>query len=262
MVNQQASKDCYDYPRYWDLAFQGETQLEADFIAAACQKYCDFEVGRLCEPGCGGGRLVVELSRRGFQIAAFDTSRSAVDFTQERLSQAGLQASLQVADMRDFKLTKPVDAAYNTMNTFRHLLSEQDAIAHLELMAKFIRPGGIYILGFHLLPPDADLEDSERWTEQEGETRVTLTLRVLEASRRKRLETIRFNLRVHDGDLDLKLRTDYTLRMYTARQVKQLFRAVPAFELCDVYDFWYEIDEPLKLNDELGDCVFILRRRP
>jgi len=54
--------DCYDYPQYWDLAFRSETQLEADFIEAAGRKYCDFPVRRLLEPGCGGGRLVIEMA--------------------------------------------------------------------------------------------------------------------------------------------------------------------------------------------------------
>ena len=36
---------------------------------------------------------------------------------------------------------------------------------------------------------------------------------------------------------------------------------VPEFELRDVYDFWYEIDKPLELNDEITDTVFILQKR-
>jgi len=37
---------------------------------------------------------------------------------------------------------------------------------------------------------------------------------------------------------------------------------VPSLELCDVYDFWYEIDRPLKFTDQLSDTVFILKKRP
>ena len=32
----------YDYPQYYDLAFRSETRMEADFIEAACRKYCPF----------------------------------------------------------------------------------------------------------------------------------------------------------------------------------------------------------------------------
>ena len=60
--------DCYDYPQYWDLAFRSETRLEADFIEVAARKYCEFPVRRLLEPGCGGGRLVIELAARGSSL--------------------------------------------------------------------------------------------------------------------------------------------------------------------------------------------------
>ncbi len=49
--------------------------------------------------------------------------------------------------------------------------------------------------------------------------------------------------------------------MYTAAQFRSLLAKVPSLELCDVYDFCYEIDRPLRLNNELSDAVFILRRR-
>jgi hypothetical protein len=49
--------------------------------------------------------------------------------------------------------------------------------------------------------------------------------------------------------------------MYTAAQFRRLLTAVPQLELCDVYDFWFDIDQPLELNDEITDTVFVLRRR-
>jgi hypothetical protein len=49
--------------------------------------------------------------------------------------------------------------------------------------------------------------------------------------------------------------------MYTARQFRSLLCRVPDWELCDVFDFWYEIDQPLTLNDDITDTVFVLRKR-
>jgi hypothetical protein len=87
-----------------------------------------------------------------------------------------------------------------------------------------------------------------------------VTLRVMDTDRRRRIETIRINMRVRTKTRDLKLRTEFPFRMYTARQFRRLLASVPQFELCDVYDFWYEIDHPLELNDEITDTVFVLRR--
>jgi hypothetical protein len=49
--------------------------------------------------------------------------------------------------------------------------------------------------------------------------------------------------------------------MYTAAQFRRLLKSVPAFQLLDVYDFWYDIDDPLKLDNQITDTVFVLQKR-
>lgn len=249
----------YDAPQYYDLAFRPETGPEADFIEAACRKYCAFPVRHLLEPACGTGRLVVELARRGYRVTGFDLSQPSLTYLRRRLARRQLQATVFQGDMADFTLPRPVDAAYNTFDSFRHLLTEQDARRHLQCVAGNLRPGGIYILGFHLLPPDAPEDCIERWTERSGKTQVTVTLRVVSSDRRRRQETIRISLLVRRGAEELRLRDEFPLRLYTATQFRRLLAQVPAFELLDVYDFWYEIDQPLKLDNDISDTVFILR---
>ncbi len=257
--NLQAS--WYDFPHYYDIAFRSESPREADFIEAACRKYCPFPVRTLFEPACGTGRLVVEMAARGYRTTGLDLSRPALDYCRQRLAQKKLKARLIEGDMTDFRLGKPIDAAFCTFNSFRHLLEEEQAKRHLECVVETLRPGGIYILGFHLLPPDADLACIERWTEKLGRTQVTTTLRVLSSDRRRRLENLRVSVLARSGGKETRLRTEFPLRLYTAAQFRSLLKKVPAFELCDVYDFWYEIDEPLKFDNELGDAVFVLKKR-
>ena len=60
---------------------------------------------------------------------------------------------------------------------------------------------------------------------------------------------------------EMRLRADYKYRIYTAAQFRRLLSSVPAWELCDVHDFWYEIDEPRELDDTISDTVFVLRKR-
>jgi len=256
-------ESCYAYPRYWDLAFRDETRLEADFVDAVATKYCDFPVRRVLEPGCGGGRLVVELASRGYEVTGFDLSTPAIDYLKRRLKRRALRASVFEGDMTCVQIDPPVDLAICPMNTFRHLVTEDDARDHLEAIASSLRPGGIYLLGFHLLPLDIDPESSERWTARHGRTRVTFSLKVLDSQRRRRIETLRFRLNVTSGHARprrLVLEDEFSLRMYTAAQFHHLLDSVPAFELLDVYDFWYDIADPLVLDDRITDTVFVLRK--
>jgi 2-polyprenyl-3-methyl-5-hydroxy-6-metoxy-1,4-benzoquinol methylase len=70
--------NCYDHPQYYDIAFQAYTEREADFVEAACRKYCRFDVRRLLEPACGSGRLVTELARRGYQMTGVRSEPTSV----------------------------------------------------------------------------------------------------------------------------------------------------------------------------------------
>src|SRR5215471_3199220 len=169
----------FNYPQYYDIAFQAHTRQEADFIEAACRKHCAFAARRFLEPACGSGRLITELAARGYQMIGFDLSQPALSYLRRRLARQRLHAETFEAEMSNFRLARPVDAAYCTVNTFRHLLTEQAARDHLECVARSLRPGGIYLLGLHLLPSDADPEDDARWTESRGGTKVTITLRML-----------------------------------------------------------------------------------
>ena len=162
--------------------------------------------------------------------------------------------------MSDFRLQQPVDAAFCLVNSFRHLLTESAARRHLECVAQHLRPGGIYSLGLHLVPPDACDESIERWRTRQGRTRVSTDLRVIAFDRRRRIETLQVSLRVRRGETQWRFRGRFDLRLYNASQFRKLLAGIPALELCDVYDFWYDIDEPLELNNEISDTVFILKK--
>lgn len=254
-------RDCYDFPGYWDLAFSDETIPEADFLEAVASQFSRWPVKTILELGCGGGRQTLEMSRRGYAVTALDLNPSCVKWTIRRLDRRRLSADVQCGDMADFKLSGSFDLAHCLVNTFRHLTSEQSAHQHLHCVATALKPGGLYILGFHLLPPDAVEIDCERWTIRQGRTRVTTTIRVLDFSRRLRLETVRFSLCVTTPRRTIRTSTDYRLRIYRADQFRRLLRTVPQLELIAVYDFCYDASESLLLNDQLGDAVFVLRRR-
>ena len=250
----------FDFPQYYDIAFQAYTPWEVNFIEAACRKYCSFAAHRFLEPACGSGRLIIGLAARGYQMAGFDLSQPALSYLRRRLSQRRLDAEIFEAEMSDFRFGRPVDAAYCTVNTFRHLLTQQAARSHLECIARSLRPGGIYVLGLHLIPLDADQESMLRWTGRRGKTKVTVILRVLATDLRRRIEELEVRMLVHSMSRELRLRHEFQLRTYTPRQFRQLLDSVPSLEICDVYDFQYNIEQPSARNDEAAYTVFILRR--
>jgi SAM-dependent methyltransferase len=251
----------YDYPQCYDIAVQAYTQHEADFIEAACRKYCPFRARRLLEPACGTGRLITELAARGYQVTGFDVSQPGLRYLRRRLARSRLYAEIFEAEMSDFRIGQRADAAYCVLNTFRYLLTEQAARGHLKCLARSLRPGGIYVLGLHLLPLGGGKEDSDCWTQRRCETKVTVTARLLRTDRRRRIEDLQLCLMARSGSKELRLQHAFQLRTYTARQFRRLLDSVPSLELCDVYDYRYDIAQPFAPNNERAYSVFVLRRR-
>ena len=246
----------YDYPQYYDIAFQTHTSAEADFIEAACRRYCPFDARRLLEPACGTGRLITELAARGYQVTGFDISQPALRYFEDGLN--GVASTPIPSKLRCpiFVSVDSADAAYCMVNTFRHLLTEQAARSHLECIASSLRPGGIYVLGMNLLPSSA-----ARWAERRGKTKVTITESVLCTHLRRRTEDVQVCLTARRGSKEVRLRHQYQLRTYTRRQFRRLLASVRSFELCDTYDFPYDIDRPVALKNEIAYGVFVLSRR-
>jgi SAM-dependent methyltransferase len=259
-VKDNSEKTWYDLPHYYDLGFREETKQECKFLESVFAKFAKCKVKRVFEAGCGTGRLIAEMAARGYDVTGFDLNRNTLDYCRKRLTRRKLHATLVEANMEEFSLGKKFHGAFNAINTFRHLLTEESAESHLNCVAKHLVSGGVYVLGLHLLPIDADPLDQERWQYKSKSLKINYFLRVTHSDLRKRIEHLKLTMTVHRNGKSVKVADEFDLRIYRAKQMKALLKKIPEFELCEVYDFWYEIDEPQKFDDYLSDAVFILRK--
>lgn len=251
----------YDFPQYFDMVFRDETAAEVDFFLTAFERLARGGVRRVLEPGCGSGRLVTALASRGLAVTGVDLSGPSLNYLRRKLRRRGLSATLHQCDFTSLDLGQRFDAAYCTFNTFRHLTSEQAAASHLQSVAAHLRRGGLYILGFHIIPLDADEQCIERWQARHAGTTVNVTLRVADFDRRKRLERLHVVLTAKTPSRTIRCRSEFPLRLYTAAQVLKTLASVPQFEIAGVYDFDYDFAAPRTVDDDLVDAVFVLRKK-
>ena len=253
--------DWYDTPRYYDLVFDVDTGREADFLEAASARYGRPRGRRVLEPACGSGRLVVELARRGWNVTGFDLSEPMLDYAEQRLARRGLEARLEVGRLEAMKHGPRFDLVHCLVSTFKYVPDEAGARTHLEGVARALRPGGIYVLGFHLSEYDNSSRVRERWVVERGRTKVVCNIQSWPPDRRQRAERVRSRLVVSERGREKRSETEWTFRTYNASQVRRLFRSVPALELVAVHDMVYDIDWTRELDDTQLDCVFVLRRK-
>ena len=245
------------------MVFRDETATEVEFFELAFERFARCPVHRVFEPGCGSGRLVAAMAARGYDVTGLDLSEPMLRYLDRRLKRRGLTGKLVCGDMTEMRFPRKFDSVFCTFNTFRHLMTERDAVAHLNSVADHLRKGGLYILGFHCIPMDAEEACIERWKASHGGTRVNVTLKVLEFDRKTRQELVRVSIKAEkrSGKVE-RIRSEFPLRLYTPSQAKRLLKKVEdRFELVEVYDFNYDIDDPREFDEDLADALFVLRRR-
>jgi SAM-dependent methyltransferase len=123
--------DWYETPRWYDLVFDADTEREADFLEEVLEVHGESPGRRVLEPACGSGRLVAELARRGWQVSGFDASDAMLEHARERLAAAGLAARLTRGRLEEVRVRGRFDLAHCLVSTFKYVLDEEGARAHL-----------------------------------------------------------------------------------------------------------------------------------
>jgi SAM-dependent methyltransferase len=251
----------YDYPKYYDLVYGSDWKAEVDFLQECFKRFATGAVKRVFEPACGTGRLMYRMARAGYEVSGLDLNPKAVAFCNRRLDRYGLKPTAFVADMSNFTLPRKVDAAFNTINSFRHLMSERQAIGHLECVARSLRKGGVYALGLHLTPTIGPPLETESWAARRGNLSVLSKLWVVGRDTRRREERVGMSFDVYTPTRQFRIEDESAFRMYTAGQMERLLGQVREFEITSVHDFGYDASCPIEITPQTEDVVYILRRK-
>ncbi len=168
-----SASEVYRYPRYYAIGYRWNTEAECDFIEACLKAYGHAGAKRLLDIGCGAGRHLTTLAKRGYHMTGIDLSPDMVAFVHEQARQSHLPITASVDNLRHLTITETVDAAYCFMDTFRFLLTNKEIIAHLRAVAARLSPGGLYLTDFWV-PSRWDQIGNEihQWEQTEGETTV------------------------------------------------------------------------------------------
>ncbi len=250
----------YDYPKYYDLLFGSDWKPEFDFLLGCFDKHAKRTVRRVFEPACGTGRLLIKLAQKGFEVAGNDLNEKAVAYCNRRLERSGFPPSVRVEDMSDFRVKRKFDAAFNMINSFRHLGSEESARSHLQCIAAGLARGGLYILGLHLTPERGPYTEEEAWSARRGHLSVNSYMWTKSRDRRGRNEKLGLLLDVFTPTRHVRIEDEMDYRTYSRDQFSALIDSVPELEVAATYDFHYRLDHPIEIGPRTEDVVFILRR--
>ncbi len=250
----------------YDILHAPGTRDDVRGLLAIARRFCPAAVdlgATWLEPACGTGRHLRELARRGYRVAGFDLDPGMVRYARTTLRAAPSAGRARIfrAPMESF--SRPglrASAAFNLINTIRHLGSDRAMLAHLSHVARTLDPAGIYIVGLSLSAYGLEGESEDVWRARRAGTSVTQVVQYLPPDaargRRARQERVLSHVTIRRGrprGLTRHADAEYVLRTYSRAQWESLVSR-SALRIAGVVD-----EEGLDLAPgEIGYHVYVL----
>ena len=216
----------YADPALYDLVHAEGTDDEVWLLARLAELHgCGIRTA--LEPACGTGRYLAGLLRRGWTVAGYDLSPRMLAFTRRRLKGWGRRARISRGEMSSFRPPGRFGLIFNVLSTFRHLMTEREALSHLRLMAGALEPGGVFILGLDLSVYGEDEPDEEVWECRQGGRRAKHVVMSIPAGPGTRRERIINFVTAPKGGKETVVESSYDLRSYSAAELSSLIAKSP-----------------------------------
>ncbi|MGZ3768713.1 MAG: methyltransferase domain-containing protein [Bdellovibrio sp.] len=125
---------------------------------------------KVLEIGCGEGSNAIYLAKNGYDVTAFDLSKTAIQKTNELASKSDVQIKTFVADVNEYAPCENFDIVFSS-GTLQYLLPEKRKL-FIDAIKSATNPGGIHVLHtfaykpYILAAPDAEATEF-LWTSAE-----------------------------------------------------------------------------------------------
>ena len=259
-----ASSEVYKYPKYYALGYRWNTEAECDFIEAVLKASGPKGGKRLLDIGCGAGRHLMELAKRGYAMSGVDVRPEMVEYVNAEAKPAGVTVDVSQDDLRRLTVRGTFDAAYCFMDTFRFLLTNEEIIGHLRAVAERLAPGGLYLTDFWIASKwDQIGNEVHQWEQTEDDT----TVRVFYVQHPETIDPIaqtfddELVFEVHEAGQTKEIRGGRTrTRLIMPQEFKALVEASGAFDVIGTYGE-FDAEKPLDAASLSWRMISVLQKR-
>lgn len=255
-------RELYSRAELYDIAYDWDVTRELHFFVACMELFGPGEATSILEPACGTGRNLEALARMGLRCTGYDLSPEALAYATARLENEGLSALATVhqGDMASFHCDERFDGAFNSINSFRYLLDDEEIQAHLAAVRDMLVPTGVYVIDASYAMPSRQKPKLYRWDASRGDLHVEVTWTTREdRPARRSHETCTLLVSGPRGDETIVTRhsTRLWLQEDFARQVHEA-----GFSLEAIHDGEFrEVPAGKRLHGGMDNLYHVLKKR-
>lgn len=130
---------------FYDLAFGPAPPESLDLYETLFAYESSHSVKDVLELGCGTGRYLTALGKRGYTMTGVDIDNAALTMAKEKCKQIGLRAILLHGNLASWTPQHAYDAVISPNNSLKWLDNHESLRRCMTEMAKAVRPGGIMV---------------------------------------------------------------------------------------------------------------------
>lgn len=220
--------DFYDDPAIYDILHAPGTAAEVDGLERIALRFAPGPPERhvWLDPACGTARYLRVAASRGRPVIGVDLNPAMIDYARRRLPNATLlHGDMQHID--DLIRSSSVHFGFNTINTIRHLPTDDAVARHLRAMSRVLAPGGVYAVGLSLSDYDNEMPTEDVWEGARGRCRVRQIVQYEPPNARARRERVISHLTIERPRGEEHVDSTYDLRAYSERQWRRLIERSP-----------------------------------
>ena len=128
-------------------------------------------------------------------------------------------------------------------------------------MALGAKRGAVYLIGLHLNPTEGEMVDEESWSARRGH--LSVLTHMWTESRDSKTRTDRFGIQfdIYTPTRQFRINDVLSMRSYNREQFLRMIENEGSWRIEQTFDFRYDVNKPIELDETSEDVVFVLRKR-
>lgn len=215
----------------------------------------------ILELGCGSGRILAHLARKGFNITGIDKSPDMLALARKRIEGDDIQGRVRLVqdDMANFALEEKFHLAFAAVNTFLQLADREKQLAALRCVFHHLEKSGVLILD--VFNPETALWEQGATLERQmkdpstGDTILKVISGQVNRTRQLQYLTLMYDHMDEEGRASRTV-SNLVFR-YIHRHEMELLLEVSGFRVEQVYGS-YDMDP---LTDSSDSMIFVASKQ-